>query len=88
MFRTVRRTLGQPVQTRAESGEGELGLPEPERGEPPPIDSCRFPLSDQFFLHSFEAPRRTCAAARSNQVPARVEYFQVDGIGELVRVPV
>jgi hypothetical protein len=50
MFRTVRRTLGQPVQTRAESGEGELGLPEPERGEPPPIDSCRFPLSDQFFI--------------------------------------
>jgi hypothetical protein len=86
MLRTGARTAG-PNPRR--EWRGELGLPEPERGEPPPIDSCRFPLSDQFFLHSFEAPRRTCAAARSNQVPVGgVEYFQVDGIGELVRVPV
>ena len=44
--------------------------------------------SDQFFCHLLEATRDTCAAARHNQVPAGVEYFQLDGIGELVRVPV
>ena len=44
--------------------------------------------SDQFSPHSFESSRDTCAAARGNQVPAGVEYFQVDAVGELVRVPV
>lgn len=36
--------------------------------------------------HLFESSRDTCAAARANQVPAGVEYFQLEGIGELVRV--
>ena len=38
--------------------------------------------------HSFESSRDTCAAARANQVPAGVEYFQTDAVAELVRAPV
>ena len=44
--------------------------------------------SDQFSCHLLEATRETCSAARHNQVSAGVEYFQLDGIGELVRTPV
>jgi hypothetical protein len=44
--------------------------------------------SGQFFKASFEASTDTCAAARRNQVPARIQYFKLNGIGEVVGAPV
>ena len=57
-------------------------------GEPsrPPSWTLVDARSEQISLNSFESSRDTCAAARGNQVPAGVEYFQVDAVGELVRV--
>ncbi len=56
-------------------------------GEPSrPLHGLSLASALSNLSHSFESSRDTCAAARGNQVPAGVEYFQIDAVGELVRV--